>query len=304
MIQANDLLSIDGITKEECETLLAHAAEYESHGYPHDRLAHRIIGTLFFEQSTRTRLSFESAARRLGSSTIGFSGTDGLSMKKGESFEDTVRVISGYVDCIVLRHPDSGSAVTAAQIAEVPVVNAGDGTNEHPTQTLIDLYAMYKTQHRLDDLNVALVGDLKYGRTMHSLAKGLSFFSNTSQYWVAPDALRMPDDVKTTVTKHCVHIEEIDNLAAVIADMDIVVMTRVQEERFDDHAQYEQLKDVLVLSEKLLTHAKPTMRILHPLPRRYEIPQIIDASPHAYYFQQAWGGVPVRAALLAMILGR
>ncbi len=303
MLYNNSLTAIDQLDKSDIESVIAEAQKYVKDGYPHTALQGKVIGSLFFETSTRTRLSFEAAAQRLGAGVIGFSGTDSTSMsKKGESFEDTIRMVNGYVDCIVMRHPDAGAAQRAAEVATVPVINAGDGPNEHPTQTLLDMYAVHETQGALDNLTIALVGDLKFGRVPHSFAKAMTHWPSTKQIWVAPDSLAMPSNIEQFVKDAGVDVHITTNLQEVIDDVDILMMTRVQVERFDDPKEYEKVKDVYILSNKLLKEAKSNMKILHPLPRRYEIPEEIDASPHAYYFQQAANGAFVRAALLNQVL--
>lgn len=304
MLRHQDFLSITTPSKEDIEAILALATKYDNGEFQSDVLKGKVIGSLFFENSTRTRLSFETAIQRLGGSVVGFAGSESTSMHtKGESFEDTIKVISGFVDAIVIRHPDTGSAKTAADIAQVPVINAGDGPNEHPTQTLLDLYSIQRTQGSLDNLTIAMVGDLKYSRVAHSLAKALVHWPSTKQIWIAPAELRMPLDIKTFVANTGVIINETEDFEGVIPEADIILMTRVQVERFTDSAIYERLKDVYVLRNSMLTHAKSTMKIISPLPRREELPLEIDASPHAYYFQQAAHGVPVRMALLDLTLG-
>jgi aspartate carbamoyltransferase catalytic subunit len=305
MLNGRDVLSIDDLTKEDIESVLELAATYEREGYePRNRLAGHLLGSLFFEPSTRTRLSFEAAMQRLGGGVVGFSGVESTSHgAKGESFADTIRMVDGYADVIVVRHPSPGSAAEAASIAVHPVINAGDGAHEHPTQTLIDLFAIQKTQNRIDALTIGLVGDLKYGRVPHSLAKALTHWK-VRQVWVAPDELRMPEEIRAAVQAAGSTITETESLAEVMPEVDILYMTRVQAERFDQPEEYERVKDVYVLSEPLLESAKGSMRILHALPRRFEIPEQIDQSEHAYYFQQAHGGMAVRAALLTHVIGR
>ncbi len=305
MLQGKSVISVDDLSKEDIESVLELAEHFETKGYLKHRLDGIVLGSLFFEGSTRTRLSFETAIQRIGGSVVGFAGAAGTSyQKKGESFEDTIRMVDGYVDLTVIRHPEVGSAKRAAQAAEHPVINAGDGANEHPTQTLIDLYAIKKTQGSLDNLTVAMVGDLKYGRVPHSLARALTHFPSTKQLWVAPESLKMPSEVTKRVKEAGVEVTETETLQEAVEQADILYMTRVQAERFKDAAEYDAVKDVYILSSAILKKTKPTMRILHALPRRYEIPEEIDTLPHAYYFEQAKGGVPVRASLLTHILGQ
>lgn len=299
---SKDIIAIQQLTKKEILSILQLASEYQEKGIPGDVLKGKLVGSLFFEPSTRTRLSFEAAAQRLGAGVIGFSGTESTSVKKGESLEDTIRMVDGYVDAIVMRHPEIGSATRAAEVAMRPVINGGDGANEHPTQTLIDLYAIQRTQGTLDGLTVAMVGDLKYGRVPHSLAKALAHFPTTKQIWVAHDLLKMPEEVKAFVQEKGIAVEETEQLEDVLSQADIVMMTRVQQERFADVAEYEKVKDVYVLRPEMVAAAKKSMKILHPLPRLYEIPTTIDTLKHAYYFQQAQNGMYVRAALLTKVL--
>lgn len=299
-----DFISIADISKEDIVQILDQALRYEESGIPYGVIEGNVVASLFFEPSTRTRLSFDSAIKRLGGAVIGFSGTEGTSMSKGETLEDTIKIIDGYSDCIVMRHPEIGSARVAADIAEHPLINAGDGANEHPTQTLLDLYAIRKTQGTLDGLRVAFVGDLKHGRVPHSLAVALTHFPTTTQVWVAPETLRMPDDVRAAVTGAGVTVEETTDVQDAINTVDILMMTRVQAERFADPAEYERVKDVYVLRSEQFSQAKKNMCILHPLPRRYELPRSIDALPQAYYFYQAHNGVVVRAAIVQYVLGK
>lgn len=301
-LKGKDIIAIEDLSRADFESILESAKKMESH-VTSGHLGSRIVASLFFETSTRTRLSFEAAAQKLGAGVIGFQGTEGTSMsKKGESFEDTIAMVSGYADVIVIRHPEVGSAARAATVSEVPVINAGDGANEHPTQTLVDLYAMQKTHGKIDGLKVALVGDLKYGRVPHSLAKALTEFDGVEQYWVAPDELPMPEDVREYVTTRGGRVHDAKTIEEVIAEVDVLYMTRVQVDRFQDMTAYEKVKDVYVLTPEMVSRGKETMKILHALPRRYELPEEIDALPQAYYFEQAAGGVPVRMALLDAVL--
>ncbi|PJA93657.1 MAG: aspartate carbamoyltransferase [Candidatus Kerfeldbacteria bacterium CG_4_9_14_3_um_filter_45_8] len=305
MLQGKNLISIDDLTRDDIDSVLELARYFETDGYLRHRLDGVIMGSLFFESSTRTRLSFDSAMQRVGGRVIGFSDSSATSYgKKGESFSDTIKMIDGYSDVIVIRHPDHGAASKAAAVAEHPVINAGDGANEHPTQTLIDLHAIQSSQGKIDGLTIALVGDLKYGRVPHSLAKALSLYPATRQIWIAPDSLRMPEDIRQRIISAGVDVKETSDLSVALAEADVIYMTRVQAERFEDQAEYDQVKDIYVLQPELLTTVKPNLRILHALPRRYEIPESIDKTKYAYYFEQAKGGVPVRASLLTHILGQ
>lgn len=305
MLYRKDILSINDFTREDFENILQRAEYFEKKGYKKHRIENTIVGSLFFEASTRTRLSFETATHRTGGAVIGFSGIEGTSFeKKGESLEDTIRMVDGYADCIVIRHPDPGSAIRAAKVATHPVINAGDGTNEHPTQTLVDLFAIQKTQGKIDGIKIAMVGDLKYGRVPHSLAKALTKFNNITQYWIAPKILKMPNNIRKHVVASGTKVIEGESMEDIIQKVDILYMTRVQAERFKNIAEYERVKDIYILSEKILEEAKATARILHALPRRFEIPEEIDTNERAYYFKQAAGGPAVRAALLTYILNK
>lgn len=301
----NGLITITQLDRPMIDAVLKRADQFARKGYPAKRLSGKIVGSLFFEGSTRTRLSFDAAAKRLGAGVIGFASPEATSLAtKGESFEDTIRMCASYADVLVVRHPDSGAAALAATVSTVPVINAGDGPNEHPTQTLLDLYAIAQAHGRIDGLTVGFVGDLKYSRVLRSLAQTLAtHFPSVKQIWVAPKQLAMEADVRAVVSAAGIDLEETTDIAGIVSKLDILYMTRVQKERFSDKAAYEKLKDVYVLQPELLVNAKPNLKILHALPRRYEIPDSIDALPQAYYFQQAAGAVPVRAALLEHLIG-
>jgi aspartate carbamoyltransferase catalytic subunit len=261
-----------------------------------------VVATLFFEPSTRTRLSFESAASRLGAKVIGFSEPGSTSVQKGESLRDTIRTVSNYSDIIVMRHPKEGSARFASEVADVPIINAGDGANQHPTQTLLDMYSIRKTQGTLDNLNIAFVGDLKYGRTVHSLVIAMSNY-NTTFHLVSPQLLKLPSTTKMHIKEKNLAYYQYTDIIEVIPKVDILYMTRIQKERFSDPIEYERVKNSYILRNSMLETAKPNMRILHPLPRVNEITVDVDDNPQAYYFTQALNGVFVRQALLASILG-
>lgn len=261
-----------------------------------------VIASLFFEPSTRTRLSFESAINRLGGRIVGFTDASSSSVKKGESLKDTILTVSNYSDLIVMRHPLEGSARFASEIAPVPIVNAGDGANQHPTQCLLDLYSIKKTQGTLNNLNIALVGDLKYGRTVHSLMIAMAGFNPTFNF-ISPESLKMPQEYKHHLDEQGIRYYEHDSLEDALPHADIVYMTRVQRERFSDPMEYEKVKNVYVLRNSMLKDTKDNMRILHPLPRVNEISQDVDANPKAYYFEQALNGVYMRQAIISSILG-
>lgn len=295
------LVSINDFTKEEHLRILDVAEGFEKN--PHQPILNdKVIATLFFEPSTRTRLSFESAANQLGARVIGFSDASNSSVKKGESLKDTILTVSNYSDLIVMRHPKEGSARYASEVAKVPVINAGDGANQHPTQCLLDLYSIRKTQGKLDNLHVAFVGDLKYGRTVHSLTIALCNF-NCTFHLVSPEELKLPSYVKQHIKDNNLNYHQYTDLAEVIPNVDIIYMTRVQRERFADPMEYEKVKNSYILKKEMLKGCKETMKILHPLPRVNEISTDVDDTPYAYYFQQALNGVYVRQALISVILG-
>ena len=295
------LISITDLTKEEIVRITELAAYFEEHPYE-PLLSGRVIASLFFEPSTRTRLSFESAINRLGARVIGFSDTANTSVSKGETFHDTIQVIANYCDMIVMRHSLEGAPRYASEFSKVPIVNAGDGANQHPSQTLLDLYSIKKTQGRLDDINIVMIGDLKYGRTVHSLLQALSHI-NARFTFVAPPELRMPEEYKQFLRDHNLRYTETTEIGDAIRDADIVYMTRVQRERFTDPMEYERVKNVYVLKNSMLEGTKETMKILHPLPRVGEIDPDVDANPKAYYFNQTENGVYTRMAIISYLLG-
>lgn len=294
-------VSIDDFTKEEIIEILDMAEEFEKQPI-RDLLRNRVIATLFFEPSTRTRLSFESAINKLGGKIIGFADASISSVTKGESLHDTIRMVSSYSDLIVMRHQLEGSARYASEISSVPVINAGDGTNQHPTQTMLDLYSIRKTQGTLDNLNIFMVGDLKYGRTVHSLMMAMSRW-NTTFNFISPEELKMPDENKIYLENLGLKYYEHSDFTDIISRADIIYMTRVQKERFSDPIEYEKVKNVYVLKNSMLANTKPNMRILHPLPRVNEISTDVDSSSKAYYFKQALNGVFTRQAILCKVLG-
>jgi len=294
------LVSITDYSKDEILSILASAAEFEAS--PNRKtLDGKVVATLFFEPSTRTRLSFETAAVRLGAKIIGFSDAATSSSAKGETLHDTIQMVSSYADVIVMRHFLDGAARYAAEVSQVPIVNAGDGSNQHPSQTLLDLYSILKTQGTLENLNICLVGDLKYGRTVHSLLQAMSHFRPTFTF-ISPDELKMPDEYKTFCKKHNIPFTESTELHDNFNDADILYMTRVQRERFSDLMEYEKVKNIYTLNNAMLEKSKPNLRILHPLPRVTEIAQDVDANEKAYYFQQAQNGLYVRQAILTNVL--
>lgn len=296
------LISIHDFTKEEILHILDMAQEFEQNK-SQTILSDKVVASLFFEPSTRTRLSFETAANRLGARVIGFSDADNTSVTKGETLNDTIKMVTNYVDLIVMRHPLEGSARYASEVATVPVVNAGDGANQHPSQTLLDLYTIRQTQGRLDNIRINMVGDLKYGRTVHSLLQAMSHFSPHFTF-TAPDELKMPQEYKDYLDKLGIEYTETTELDSHLNDCDILYMTRVQQERFTDPMEYERVKNVYNLNASMLTNVKDNMKILHPLPRVNEISFDVDNTKHAYYFKQAENGMYVRMAIIAYLLGK
>jgi aspartate carbamoyltransferase catalytic subunit len=300
-MKPRSLVSIDDLTTDEITRILRLAADFEKNPIQ-DILRGKVVATLFFEPSTRTRLSFESAVNKLGGKVIGFTDSSSSSVTKGETLNDTIRTVNNYVDMIVMRHPIEGSARYASEISTVPVINAGDGANQHPTQTLLDLYSIQKTQGTLDNLNICMVGDLKYGRTVHSLLMAMSRWK-TSFNFVAPEELKMPDEYKLYLRNLGLDYYETADLNEVINMADIIYMTRVQRERFSDPMEYEKVKNAYVLYDHMLSETKPGMKILHPLPRVNEINTDVDANEKAYYFEQALNGVFTRQAIICTLLG-
>ena len=296
------IVSIADLSKEEILSLIRLAAYFEEH--PNSKLLDgKVVATLFFEPSTRTRLSFETAVNRLGGRIIGFSDPAATSTSKGETLKDTIKMVANYADLIVMRHYLEGAARYASEITEVPIINAGDGAHQHPSQTMLDLYSIYKTQGRLDDITVTMVGDLKYGRTVHSLLMALSHFRAKFNF-VACDELRMPEEFRLFCDRNGIEYHESKDFSPeVIADTDLLYMTREQRERFTDLMEYERVKDLYNLEASMLDVAKDSMRVLHPLPRVNEIAQDVDDSPKAYYFQQAKNGLYARQAMICTALG-
>ena len=301
-MEKQDFVTIADLTREEIMYLIEMAKEFELHPN-RELLKGRVVATLFFEPSTRTRLSFETAANRLGARVIGFADPKITSGTKGETLKDTILMVSNYADVIVMRHYIEGAAVYASEVTGVPIVNAGDGAHMHPSQCLLDLYSIYKTQGTLENLNIYLVGDLKYGRTVHSLITAMRHF-NPTFHFVAPKELAMPDEYKQYCNEHGIkYVEHTDFNDEVIKDADIIYMTRVQKERFSDLMEYERVKNVYILKRDMLGKAKENMRILHPLPRVNEIAYDVDDDPHAYYIQQAGNGLFAREAIFCHCLG-
>ncbi len=296
------LISINDYSKEELLQILKIAEEFEAD--PRQKiLSNYVIACLFFEPSTRTRLSFESAINQLGGRVIGFTDASSSSVSKGESLRDTIQTVSLYSDLIVMRHPLEGSARFASELNNTPIINAGDGANQHPTQCLLDLYSIMKTQGTLDNLDITFVGDLKYGRTVHSLVIAMSMFKNTRFHLISPVELKLPRSIKEFIIQSGLTYEQHTDINEVINKTDILYMTRIQGERFADQMEYERVKNSYILENSMLDNSKENLRILHPLPRVNEINENVDSNKKAYYFQQAENGVYVRQALLASILG-
>lgn len=295
------LVSITDYTKKDILRILKLAEKFDEQ--PNQKLLEgKVCATLFFEPSTRTRLSFETAINRLGGRVIGFSDASTTSSTKGETLKDTIMMVSNYADLIIMRHHLEGAARYASEISPVPVINAGDGANQHPTQTLLDIYSIYKTQKKLDDLTITIVGDLKYGRTVHSLINGMSHF-NPTFHFVAPEELKLPTVYKNFCDEQQIkYTEQTDFTPEVLNRSDILYMTRVQRERFTDLMEYEKVKNIYILRKDMLGETKDNLRILHPLPRVNEIQQDVDDSTKAYYFQQAGNGLYARQAVICDLL--
>ncbi len=296
------LISISDLSQEEIVRLLDHAAAFETN--PNQRLLEgKVVATLFFEPSTRTRLSFETAVNRLGGRVIGFSDAKTSSQSKGETLKDTIMMVSNYADIIVMRHYLEGAARYASEISPVPIINAGDGANQHPSQTMLDLYSIGKTQGSLEGLTITMVGDLKYGRTVHSLLEAMHYWKPTFNF-VACKELEMPEQyIKFCERKGIAYNVTTEFSEEIIAQSDILYMTRVQRERFSDPMEYERTKNLYTLHNSMLAGSKPNLRVLHPLPRITEIDQDVDDNPKAYYFQQAQNGLYARQAIICRALG-
>ena len=301
-MEIHNFVTIEDLSRDKILYLLDMAREFERHPN-RELLKGKVVATLFFEPSTRTQLSFQTAANRLGARVIGFSDAKTSSTTKGETLKDTIMMVSNYADVIAMRHYIEGAAQYASEVAPVPIINAGDGAHMHPSQCLLDLYSIYKTQGTLDNLNIYLVGDLKYGRTVHSLLMAMRHF-NPTFHFIAPKELSMPQEYKLYCKNHGIKFQEHTAFnEKVIADADILYMTRVQKERFSDLMEYEKVKNVYILNRSMLGLAKDNMRILHPLPRVNEIAYDVDDDPHAYYIQQAKNGLFAREAIFCYCLG-
>jgi len=300
-LKNQDIISINDLSKADLLHILKTAKSMETD--KPNLLKGKILATLFFEPSTRTRLSFAYAMERLGGEVLGFDRAALSSANKGETLWDTAKIVEKYCDVMVVRHPVEGSARLAAEASSKPVINAGDGANQHPTQTLLDLYTIQKVKGKLNNLSIGLLGDLKYGRTVHSLTTALSHF-NPKFYFIAPQALQMPQTYLDELKKNKIKFVTESNLMKVSKKLDILYVTRIQKERFPDPVEYEKYKGYYKLDAKLLPNIKKDLKIMHPLPRVDEIDKSLDETEHAVYFEQAENGIPVRKALLALVLGK
>lgn len=301
-MNTKSLVSISDLSRDEILSLLDTARKFEER--PNRRLLEgKVVATLFFEPSTRTRLSFETAVNRLGGRVIGFSDASNTSTSKGETLKDTIKMVSNYADLIVMRHFLEGAALYATEVTDIPIINAGDGAHQHPSQTMLDLYSIYKTQGRLNDLTITMVGDLKYGRTVHSLLMAMKYFK-PKFIFVAAKELAMPQEYKDFCDAEGIqYTETTDFSPEVINQSDIIYMTRVQRERFTDPMEYERVKDLYTLHNAMLADSRPNLKILHPLPRVNEIDIDVDDNPKAYYFEQARNGLFARQAIITRALG-
>lgn len=296
------IISIPELSRDDLELIVETAGKLKAK--PNSTLLkNKVIASCFFEPSTRTRLSFETAVQRLGGTVIGFDNAGNTSLtKKGETLSDSVQVIASYVSAFIMRHPKEGAARLASEFSNnVPIINGGDGANQHPTQTLLDLFSIFETQGTLDNLNIALVGDLKYGRTVHSLTQALAKFNNTNFFFISPEILAMPDYILQELDSAGINYSLHNDIESVVDDLDVLYMTRVQKERFDE-SEYAHMKATFILTADMLSNARDNLKVLHPLPRIDEITTDVDKTKHAYYFEQAENGVYAREALLALVL--
>jgi len=297
-----DIVSISDFSRKNFEDVLKKAAELEKMSRPNKQkiLAGKVVASLFFEPSTRTRLSFETAIQNLGGKVIGFANSGVSSYKKGETLSDTINTIEKYVDVIVMRHFIEGAAKRAAEITDRPVINAGDGANQHPTQTLLDLYTIKKEFGKIDGITIAMAGDLKYGRTVHSLMYALAKFNGVKVYLIAPESLKMPQHI-IEGTQDKLKIVETKNLEKYLPKVDVLYSTRIQRERFPDEVEYEKVKNAYIITTKVIANGKKGMKLMHPLPRVNEITTAVDKTDAAIYFDQVANGIPVREALLTLL---
>lgn len=305
--KGRDIIDINDFSKEELLFILKTAKKFDPHFVKKDRSNYtiaqgKIAAVLFFEQSTRTEQSFRSAAQKIGMGVIGFNDPESTSIHKGETFADTIRIMDAYADVLIIRHPEAFSAKAAAEVAQIPVINAGDGPNQHPTQTMLDLYTMMKEEGRLDGITVALMGDLKFGRTVHALSLALSHFK-VKQIFISHPSLAMPEEFLKILDKRRVRHEQLNQLPDSLK-ADFLYQTRVQKERFINLSEYEKIKDLFVLDASFKRYLDRGIKLMHPLPRVNEMAAELDSHPNAIYFSQAKNGLYVREALLALILGR
>ncbi|MFC1768315.1 aspartate carbamoyltransferase [Nanoarchaeota archaeon] len=299
--KGRDIISIRDLSKSDMIHILKTAEKFD--GKKHKPILNdKVVASLFFEPSTRTRLSFESAASQLGAKVIGFSDAQSTSVKKGETVWDTIKMVEQYSDCIVMRNPIEGSARLASDASSVPIVNAGDGANQHPTQTLMDLYTIKKAKGKIDGLKIGFVGDLKYGRTVHSLALALSHF-NVKLCFISPKALEMPSEYLRELDDKGIQYIEVEKIEKVAKELDVMYVTRIQGERFPDPLEYERYKGVYRIDKNIVDNSKKGMIVMHPLPRVDEIATDVDPLPNAWYFKQAKNGIPVRKAILSLVIG-
>ena len=302
MLKGRSLIQPKDFSVEEIDEILELSKKIIDNPSKYSRICEgKLMATLFYEPSTRTRLSFESAMKRLGGEVVGFSEPNSSSVSKGESLGDTIRTVSNYVDVIVMRHPQFGAANEAVKYSEVPFINAGDGGNQHPTQTLTDLLTIKSLKGSLENHTIGLCGDLKNGRTVHSLVKAMARYKNTKFVFISPKELEMPEYIKESIKDH--EYYETNNLEEVIGKLDLLYMTRIQQERFEDKSEYDRLKDYYILNKNKLNNAKKDMLVMHPLPRVNEIDTDVDDDERAVYFKQAKYGMFVRMALIIKLLG-
>lgn len=300
--EGRSIVSIKDMDKGDLLKIIEMSKEVKKGGHT-GFLSGKVLATLFFEPSTRTRLSFESAMGYMGGNVIGFSGTEYTSIKKGETLGDTIKTVSGYCDVIVVRHPVEGAARLASEVATVPIINAGDGANQHPTQTCLDLFTINELYDELSEVRVGFLGDLKYGRTVHSLAYALSLFK-APMWFIAPDALKMPEYLVQEITENGSEVCEVDDLEHLKDHLDVLYVTRIQKERFGDMQEYEKVAGSYRITKEVIEELGGEIKIMHPLPRVDEIAQEVDELDNALYFRQAHNGIPVRQAILGLILGK